>query len=244
MPLAHAEAPVAGSVILAGLLIKLGAYGFIRFALPLTPIAAQYFAPLVITLSILSIIYASLITLRQTDLKRIIAYSSVAHMGVATLAIFTFSTLGTQASIFLQISHGLVSSALFILVTILYEHHQTRLVKYYKGIALTMPIFAIVFLIFTLANIGVPLSANFIGEFLSLLAIFGVNSTAAILASSGVVLSACYALFLMGRVCFGQYSPYLKQTRDLNGLELSVIIVLMFFTILLGIFPGLILNNS
>lgn len=242
LPLAHVEAPVSGSVILAGLLIKLGAYGFIRFALPLTPIAAMYFAPFIITLAIISIIYASLTTIRQTDLKRIIAYSSVAHMGVATLAIFTFSTLGIQASIFLQIAHGVVSSALFILVTILYEHHHSRLVKYYRGITLTMPLFSTVFLIFTLANIGVPLSANFIGEFLSLLASFGINSTAAILASSSMVLSACYALFLMGRICFGQFSPYLKQTRDLNEYELGVAIILIFFTLLLGIFPNLLLS--
>lgn len=242
LPLAHVEAPVAGSVILAGLLIKLGAYGFIRYALPLTPIAAQYFAPFIITLSIISIIYASLTTLRQTDLKRIIAYSSVAHMGIATLAIFTFSNLGIQASIFLQISHGVVSSALFIMVTILYEHHHSRLVKYYRGVALTMPLFATIFLIFTLANIGVPLSANFIGEFLSLLAAFGVNSTAAILASSGMVLSACYALFLMSRICFGQFSPYLKHTRDLNKYELGVTLILVFFTLLLGVFPNLLLH--
>ena len=241
LPLAHVEAPVAGSVILAGLLIKLGAYGFIRFALPLTPIAAQYFAPFIITLSIISIIYASLTTIRQTDLKRIIAYSSVAHMGVATLAIFTFSTLGIQASIFLQIAHGIVSSALFILVTILYEHHHSRLVKYYRGVTLTMPIFSSVFLIFTLANIGVPLSANFIGEFLSLLASFGVNSIAAILASSGMVLSACYALFLMGRICFGQFSPYLKFTRDLNEMEFGVAFILILFTLILGLFPNLLL---
>lgn len=242
LPLAHVEAPVSGSVILAGLLIKLGAYGFIRFALPLTPIAAQYFAPFIITLAIISIIYASLTTIRQTDLKRIIAYSSVAHMGVATLAIFTFSSLGIQASIFLQIAHGVVSSALFILVTILYEHHHSRLVKYYRGITLTMPIYSAVFLIFTLANIGTPLSANFIGEFLSLLAGFGINSVAAILASSGMVLSACYALFLMGRICFGQFSPYLNNTRDLNEYEFGVAIILIFFTLLLGVFPNLILN--
>ena len=163
-------------------------------------------------------------------------------MGVATLAIFTFSSLGLQASIFLQIAHGVVSSALFILVTILYEHHHSRLVKYYRGITLTMPLYSTVFLIFTLANIGVPLSANFIGEFLSLLASFGINSTAAILASTGMILSACYALFLMGRICFGQFSPYLKQTRDLNEYELGVAVVLIFFTLLLGIFPNLLLS--
>jgi len=205
--------------------------------------AAHYFAPFIITLSILSIIYASLTTIRQTDLKRIIAYSSVAHMGVATLAIFTFSTLGIQASIFLQIAHGVVSSALFILVTILYEHHHSRLVKYYKGITLSMPLFSTVFLIFTLSNIGVPLSANFIGEFLSLLAGFGISSTAAILASSSMVLSACYALFLMGKICFGQFSPYLKQVRDLNEFEFGIAFILIFFTLLLGIFPNIILDN-
>jgi len=170
LPLAHVEAPVAGSVILAGLLIKLGAYAFIRFAIPLTPIAASYFAPLIIVLSILSIIYASLTTIRQTDLKRIIAYSSVAHMGVATLSIFTFTKIGLNASIFLQIAHGLVSSALFILVTILYNHHHTRVILYYRGVTLSMPIFSSFFIFFSLCNIGMPLTGNFIGEFLSLYA--------------------------------------------------------------------------
>lgn len=242
LPLAHVEAPVAGSVILAGLLIKLGAYGFIRFALPLTPLATKFFAPFIITLSIISIIYASLSTIRQTDLKRIIAYSSVAHMGVATLAIFTLSSIGIQASIFLQVAHGIVSSALFILVTILYEHHHSRLVKYYKGITLTMPLYSISFLIFTLANIGVPLSANFIGEFLSLLASFGISSIISIIASFGMILSASYALFLMGRICFGQFSFYLKYVRDLNEYEFFISFILIFFTLCLGIFPNLILN--
>ena len=208
----------------------------------MTPIAAQFFAPFIILLSLISILYASLTTIRQTDLKRIIAYSSVAHMGVATFAIFTFSNIGISASIFLQIAHGIVSSALFILVTILYEHHHSRLVKYYRGVTLTMPLFSLIFLIFTLANIGVPLSANFIGEFLSLLAGFGINSIAAVLASLSMVLSACYALFLTGRVCFGQFSPYLKKTRDINETEFIISFVLIFFTFLLGIYPNTIFN--
>jgi len=242
LPLAHVEAPVAGSVVLAGLLIKLGAYGFIRFALPLTPIGAKFFAPLVILLSVISVIYASLTTIRQTDLKRIIAYSSVAHMGIVTLAIFTFSFVGIQASIFLQIAHGFVSSALFMMVTILYEHHHSRLVKYYRGVAIAMPLYATLFLIFTLANIGVPLSANFIGEFLSILAAFGISSTVGVLACLGMVLSACYALFLMGRICYGQISPYLKNVRDISETEFNALCILAILTLFLGLYPNALLK--
>jgi NADH:ubiquinone oxidoreductase subunit 4 (subunit M) len=164
-------------------------------------------------------------------------------MGVATLAIFTFSNLGLEASIFLQIAHGLVSSALFILVTILYEHHHSRLVKYYRGVTLAMPLFSLLFIFFTLANIGVPLSSNFIGEFLSLLAAFGISTTVAILASTGMVLSACYALFLAGRVCFGQASPHLKLIRDIDGFQFTVLFILLFLTIFLGVYPNCILNT-
>ena len=161
LPQAHVEAPVAGSVILAGVLIKLGGYGLIRFTLPLLPVGVHYFTPLVFTLAVLAIIYASLTTLRQTDLKRIIAYSSVSHMGIVTLGIFSCSIIGIEGSIFLQLAHGLVSSALFIIVTILYDRHHTRLVKYYRGITTTVPIYSSLFLFFALANIGAPLTCNF-----------------------------------------------------------------------------------
>ena len=175
LPLAHVEAPLAGSILLAAVLIKLGSYGFIRFALPLLPDACIYYAPLVNTMALLAIIYASITTIRQTDLKRIIAYSSIGHMGVIMLGIFSLTIEGVEGSIYLQIGHGLVSSALFIIVTVLYDRHHSRLVKYYRGMAITMPLFATMFLLFTMANIAVPLSCNFIGEFLSLYSIYTNN---------------------------------------------------------------------
>ena len=246
LPQAHVEAPVAGSVLLAGILIKLGSYGFIRFTLPLFPAACVYFTPLVFTMGTLAIIYASLTTLRQIDLKRIIAYSSVSHMGVVMLAIFSLSVVGIEGSIFLQIAHGVVSSALFIIVTALYDRHHTRIVKYYRGMAVTMPLFAIMFLVFTLANIAVPLSCNFIGEFMSLLATFEVSPFIGILASLGMVLSACYALFLYNRVCFGSMSNYLLNTidnKDLNKREFMVLLPLFFLTIYLGVYPNILLDS-
>jgi proton-translocating NADH-quinone oxidoreductase chain M len=201
---------------LAGILIKLGGYGFIRYTLPLLPEASKYFTPLVFTLGVLAVIYGSLTTLRQTDLKRIIAYSSVSHMGIVTLGIFSLNATGIEGSIFLQLAHGVVSSAVFIIVTILYDRHHTRLVKYYRGVTVTMPIYSALFLFFTLANIAVPLSCNFVGEFLCLMATYEVNTVIGILASLGIVLSACYALFLYNRVCFGEMSKYITESEALN----------------------------
>jgi len=245
LPLAHVEAPVAGSVILAGILIKLGAYGFIRFSLPLLPEGCEFFAPLVLTLACLAIVYASLTTLRQTDLKRVIAYSSVSHMGVVMLSIFSFSVIGVEGSIFLQLAHGLVSSALFIVVTLLYERHHTRIIKYYRGVTVTMPLYSLMFFILTLANIAVPLSANFVGEFLSLLAVFQVNPFLTIVSCAGVILSAGYALFLYNRVCFGSMSVYIKHSvysRDLTRREFLVLLPLVFLTLVLGVYPNLCLE--
>jgi len=247
LPLAHVEAPVGGSVILAGILIKLGAYGFIRFSIPLLPVACVYFTPLIYTLGVLSIIYAGLTTLRQTDLKRIIAYSSVGHMGVVSIAIFSLTVIGLEGSIFLQIAHGLVSSALFILVTIIYDRHHTRIVKYYRGLTMYMPIYSSIFLFFTLANIAVPLSCNFVGEFLGLLAVWQTNPFICILSCSGIILSAAYALFLYNRVCFGAVSPYLESSgfanRDINRREFFVLLPLIFFTLLLGVYPEVVLDT-
>lgn len=247
LPQAHVEAPVGGSVILAGVLIKLGGYGLIRYTLPLLPAGVTYFTPLVITLGVLAIIYASLTTLRQTDLKRIIAYSSVSHMGVVTLGIMSCSIIGIEGSIFLQLAHGLVSSALFIIVTILYDRHHTRLVKYYRGITITMPLYSSLFLFFTLANIGAPLTCNFIGEFICLLATFELNTWIGLLASLGMILSACYGLFLYNRVAFGSMSLYLKSSynvnRDINRREFYVLLPLVVLTILLGIAPNFIFDT-
>lgn len=240
LPQAHVEAPVAGSVLLAGILIKLGSYGFIRFTIPLFPQACEYFTPLIFTLGVIAILYASLTTIRQTDLKRIIAYSSVGHMGTVMLSIFSLSLIGIEGSIFLQIAHGLVSSALFIIVTLIYERHHTRIVKYYRGLTLTMPIYSMIFLFFTLANIAVPLSCNFVGEFLSLLAVFQVNPFICILACGGIILSAAYGLFLYNRVCFGEMSMYIKHShysRDITRREFYVLLPLIVLTLFFGVYP-------
>nr|QRG31968.1 NADH dehydrogenase subunit 4 [Pseudosuberites sp. CY-2021] len=237
LPQAHVEAPVAGSVILAGVLLKLGGYGFIRFSWPLLPDASEYFAPLIQTLSLFAVIYGSLTTCRQVDLKRIIAYSSVAHMGLVTLGLFSHTVQGLVGAVFLMLGHGLVSSALFIGVTLLYERFHTRLVKYYRGVAVTMPLFATLLLILVLANASIPLSSNFIGEFLSLLAAFEYSVIEGVLASLGVVLSAGYSIYLYNRVCFGAPSKFLYFFRDLNRREFYTLVPLVLLIFLMGIFP-------
>ncbi len=237
MPQAHVEAPVAGSVVLAGVLLKLGGYGFIRFSWPLLPEASEYFAPLIQTLSLIAVIYGSLTTCRQVDLKRIIAYSSVAHMGLVTLGLFSHTVQGLVGAVFLMLGHGLVSSALFIGATLLYERFHTRLVKYYRGAAVTMPLFATLLLTLVLANASIPLSSNFIGEFLSLLAAFEYSMVEGVLASLGVVLSAAYSIYLYNRVCFGAASRYLYYFRDLNRREFFTLVPLVLLIFLMGIFP-------
>ena len=237
LPQAHVEAPVAGSVILAGVLLKLGGYGFMRFSWPLLPEASEYFAPLILTLSLFAIIYGSLTTCRQVDLKRIIAYSSVAHMGLVTLGLFSHTIQGLVAAVFLMLAHGLVSSALFIVVTYLYERHHTRLVKYYRGVVITMPVFGILMLTLILANASIPLSCNFVGEFFSLLAVFEYSFVVGGLASLGVVLSAGYSIYLYNRVCFGTPSKYLYFSRDLNRREFYALMPLVLLIFLMGIFP-------
>ena len=245
LPQAHTEAHLSGSVVLAGILLKLGGYGFLRFSLPLFPLASIYFTPLIFVLSSIAILYASLTTLRQIDLKRIIAYSSVSHMGLVTLAIFTRNSLGIEASIFLMIAHGITSSALFICVTVLYDKFHTRIIKYYRGIAITMPLFAIIFSIFSLANLGLPLTANFLGEFLVLLTTYQINPFIALLATTGVIFSAAYSLFLYNRVSFGSVSPYIaysSHNRDIGRREFYLFIPLVFLVFFLGIYPDILLN--
>ena len=245
LPQAHTEAHLSGSIALAGILLTLGGYGFLRFSLPLFPSASVYFTPLIFVLSSIAIIYASLTTLRQIDLKRIIAYSSVSHMGLVTLAIFTLQHIGIEASIFLMLAHGITSSALFICVTVLYDKFHSRIIKYYRGIATTMPLFAIIFSVFSLANLGLPLTANFVGEFLVLLSTYQINSFIAFLATTGVIFSAAYSLFLYNRVCFGSVSPYIAyspENRDIGRREFYVFIPLVFLVIFLGVYPDLILN--
>nr|QJQ72505.1 NADH dehydrogenase subunit 4 [Trissopathes cf. tetracrada NB-2020]WQH63107.1 NADH dehydrogenase subunit 4 [Taxipathes sp.] len=242
LPQAHVEAPVSGSVILAGILLKLGGYGFLRFSWPILPAASEYFAPLIITLSIIAIIYGSLTTCRQVDFKRLIAYSSVAHMGLVTLGLFTHTIEGMVAAVFMMLAHGLVSSALFIAVTYLYERHHTRLIKYYRGVTITMPIFAIIMLVLTLTNMGIPLSCNFVAEFFSLLAAFEYNLGIGVLAASGMVWSAAYSLYLYNRLCFGNASNYLLFARDLNRREVLAIFPLVVLIFFLGVLPSIIID--
>ena len=203
LPDAHVEAPTAGSVILAGILLKMGGYGFLRFSLPMFPLASQEFAPLVFALSVVAIIYTSLVALAQEDVKKLIAYSSVAHMGFVTMGIFTFTVQGVDGAIFQMLSHGLVSAALFLCVGVVYDRMHTREIAAYGGLVNRMPIYAFVFMVFTLANVGLPGTSGFIGEFLTLLGAFKANTWVAFLATTGVILSAAYALYLYRRMIFG-----------------------------------------
>ena len=242
LPQAHVEAPVAGSVILAGVLLKLGGYGFLRFSWPLLPEASEFFAPFIQILSLLAIIYGSLTTCRQVDLKRIVAYSSVAHMGLVTLGLFSQTVQGLVAAVFLMLAHGLVSSALFIAVTFLYERHHTRLIRYYRGMAVTMPLFGTLMLTLVLANASLPLSCNFVGEFFSLLAAFEYSYVVGVLASLGTVLSAGYSIYLYNRVCFGLPAKLIFYPRDLNRREFYTLCLLVGFIYLMGIFPFLVID--
>ena len=221
LPQAHVEAPVSGSVILAGVLLKLGGYGFLRFTWPLLPGASKYFAPSIIMLSVIAIIYGSLTTCRQVDFKRLVAYSSVAHMGLVTLAIFTHTNEGLGAALLMMFAHGLVSSGLFIAVTYLYARHHTRLIKYFRGVAFSMPLFVFVLGVLTLTNMAIPPSFNFVAEFLSLLAAFQYNMVIGVLSATGMVWAAAYSLFFYNRLSFGVPSSHLFFARDINRRELT-----------------------
>ena len=238
LPDAHVEAPTAGSVLLAAILLKMAGYGFIRFSLGLFPIASEYFIPFVYTLSIVAIIYTSLVALMQEDMKKLIAYSSVAHMGFVTLGIFTMTQQGIEGSIFQMISHGLVSAALFLCVGVVYERKHTRLIKDYGGLVSEMPKYAIVFMVFTLGAVGLPGTTGFIGEFLILMGTFKKSFIAAILASLGVILSAAYMLWLYRRVVFGRLNnANLKGILDLNKSETLILWILAVPTVFFGFYP-------
>lgn len=240
LPEAHVEAPTAGSVILAGILLKLGSYGFIRFSMPLFPIANTYFTPLIYTLSVMAIVYASLTAIRQTDMKRIIAYSSVGHMNLVLVGLFSLNMQGVEGSLLLMLGHGIVSSALFLCVGVLYDRHHTRLVKYYSGVAHTMPIFTIIFMIFTMANIGFPGTCNFVGEFLCLVGVFQSNVLISALSATGMVLGGGYALWLFNRITFGNLKmQYIKQFSDVNRREFVIFVPLIIITFLMGIYPDI-----
>jgi NADH-quinone oxidoreductase subunit M len=243
LPDAHVEAPTAGSVVLAAVLLKMGGYGFLRFSLPMFPIASQHFAPLIFTLSVVAIIYTSLVALAQEDLKKLIAYSSVAHMGYVTMGIFTFTTQGVDGAIYQMLSHGLVSAALFLCVGVVYDRMHTRMIKDYGGLVERMPLYALAMMVFTMANVGLPGTSGFVGEFLTLLGAFRANTWVAIFATSGVILSAAYALYLYRRVIFGALEKAsLRDILDLSPREVAVLAPLVVLTIFFGVYPAPVLD--
>jgi len=245
LPDAHVEAPTAGSVILAGILLKMGGYGFLRFSLPMFPLASAEFAPLIFALSVVAIIYTSLVALAQEDMKKLIAYSSVAHMGFVTIGIFTLTMQGLQGGIFQMLSHGIVSGALFLIVGVIYDRMHTREIAAYGGLVDRMPLYAFCFMVFTLANVGLPGTSGFVGEFLSLTGAFRVNSWVAVLATTGIILSAAYALWLYRRIIFGKLEkPSLKFIQDLTWREIAVMTPLIVLTIFFGFYPAPILDAS
>jgi len=245
LPDAHVEAPTAGSVILAAILLKMGGYGFLRFSLPMLPAASHDFAPLVFALSVVAVIYTSLVALVQEDFKKLIAYSSVAHMGFVTMGIFAATSQGIAGGIFQMISHGIVSGALFLCVGVVYDRMHTREIAAYGGLVNNMPLYAAAFMVFTLANVGLPGTSGFVGEFLSLIGTFKINTWVATLATTGVILSAAYALWLYRKVVFGALDkPALAALKDLDGREIIALAPLVALTILFGVFPKLVLDMS
>jgi NADH-quinone oxidoreductase subunit M len=243
LPDAHVEAPTAGSVILAGVLLKMGGYGFIRFSLPMFPEASAYFAPLVYAMSVVAIIYTSLVALMQDDIKKLIAYSSVAHMGFVTMGLFSMTHQGIQGAMFQMVSHGLISGALFLCVGVVYDRMHTREIAAYGGLVNRMPLYAVAMLVFTMANVGLPGTSGFVGEFLTLMGAFRSNPWVALLATTGVIWSAAYALWLYRRVVYGALDkPALQDIRDLNGREIALLAPLLVLVIYYGVKPGPVLD--
>ncbi len=239
LPDAHVEAPTAGSVILAGVLLKMGAYGFLRFSLPMLPYASEFFTPLIYSLSIVAIIYTSLVALAQLDMKKLIAYSSVAHMGFVTIGIFTVTMQGVQGALVQMLSHGVLSAALFLCVGVVYDRVHTRDIARYGGLVHRMPVYAFVFMIFMLGTVGLPGTSGFVGEFLVLVGAFRVNTWVAVLAATGIILTAAYMLYLYRRVFFGLLEKAdLKNILDLNMREVFVFAPLVIATLWIGIYPG------
>ncbi len=245
LPDAHVEAPTAGSVILAAILLKMGGYGFLRFSLPMFPEATQQLAPLIFALSVIAIVYTSLVALVQEDVKKLIAYSSVAHMGFVTMGIFAVTAQGISGGIFQMISHGIVSAALFLCVGVVYDRIHTREIAAYGGLVNRMPIYAFVFMVFALANVGLPGTSGFVGEFLTLIGTFRVNNWVATLATLGTILSACYMLWLYRKVIFGRLEkPNLQWIKDLGWREMVILAPLVILTILIGVYPKPVLDFS
>jgi NADH-quinone oxidoreductase subunit M len=245
LPDAHVEAPTAGSVILAAILLKMGGYGFLRFSLPMFPQASLDLAPLIYALSVVAIIYTSLVALVQEDVKKLIAYSSVAHMGFVTMGIFAMTAQGVAGGIFQMLSHGIVSAALFLCVGVVYDRMHTREIAAYGGLVNRMPLYAFVFLVFTLANIGLPGTSGFIGEFLTLIGTFRINNWVATLATLGTILSAAYALWLYRKMIFGRLEkPSLFRIKDIGWREMVILAPLVVLTILFGVYPKPVLDIS
>ncbi len=241
LPDAHVQAPTAGSVVLAAILLKMGGYGFLRFSLPMFPVGSDVLAPLVLWMSAIAIVYTSLVALAQSDMKKLIAYSSVAHMGYVTMGIFAANQQGIDGAIFQMISHGFISGALFLCVGVIYDRMHTREIDAYGGLVNRMPAYAMIFMFFTMANVGLPGTSGFVGEFLVLVGVFQVNTWVAAVATTGVILSAAYALWLYRRVVMGEMiKEALKSITDMNRREKAIFAPLVFMTLLLGIYPALV----
>jgi proton-translocating NADH-quinone oxidoreductase chain M len=244
LPEAHVEAPTGGSVILAGVLLKLGTYGLIRFSLSICPKACFYFTPLVYSIAAVGIVYSSLTAIRQSDFKRIIAYTSIAHMNLVILGIFSYNTLGIEGAVLQSLSHGFVASGLFLIIGVVYERYRTRVVQYYGGLALTMPLYTTIFLFFTLANISFPGTSSFVGELLILIGSFKVNTTITFLSASAIVIGSVYSLWLFNKIAYGniktQYTTYFS---DLSFREVILFLPLFLGTLLVGLKPNIVLNS-
>lgn len=244
LPEAHVEAPTAGSVILAGILLKLGTYGFIRFSLPLFPKASFYFAPFVYTIAMMGIVYTSFTAIRQTDFKRIIAYSSIAHMNLVILGIFSFNSLGLEGAIFQSLSHGFVASALFLIIGVVYDRYRTRIIQYYGGLASVMPVYIIIFLFFTMANIALPGTSSFVGEFMIFAGSFKVNTSVTFLGATSVVIGGAYSLWLFNRIAYGNLkTQYTNIFLDLSKREFIIFVPLIVGTLFTGIYPNIFLTS-
>ena len=244
LPEAHVEAPTSGSVILAGVLLKLGTYGFIRFSFPLFSKACFYFTPVVYAISVVGIVYTSLTAIRQSDFKRIIAYTSVAHMNLVMIGLFSFNVIGIEGAILQSLSHGFVASALFLIIGVVYERYSTRAVKYFGGLAHVMPIYVLIFLFFTMSNIGLPGTGSFTGEFLILTGSFKTNTSITFLSATGMVLGGCYSLWLFNRISYGNLkTQYIQKYSDINKREFLTFLPLILSTVVLGIYPEIFLQS-